>query len=199
MSKHFYSVFEDETQLLRAILSVHCGGADTFDADPFYFKGNFYKTIHEPDLVYDINPQYDFVKKCDVRDVWMQPGFNNLNSIILDPPFMFGSRKTQKEYYSSKTHTIFETFEKLEECYKNALHSAKVGLKKGGVCVFKCQDFTDSKTTMTHCFVKEWAEEKGFYAKDLAILVKPNKVYNGNLQQRHLRKVHTYFWVFVSQ
>lgn len=62
--------------------------------------------------------------------------------------------------------------------------------------MFKCQDYTDSKTTLTHCFVFNWATEIGFYAKDIAILVKPNKVYNGNTNQLHLRKIHTYFYVF---
>jgi hypothetical protein len=49
---------------------------------------------------------------------------------------------------------------------------------------------------MTHCFVYEWAIRYGFYAKDIAILVKPNKITNPNTKQRHLRKIHTYFWIF---
>lgn len=53
---------------------------------------------------------------------------------------------------------------------------------------------------MTHCLVWQWATELGFYAKDLAILNIPkSKVYNGNLKQKHFRKVHTYFWVFVKK
>ena len=68
-----------------------------------------------------------------------------------------------------------------------------------GVLIFKCQDYTDSKTTMTHSLVYSWATEQGFYAKDLAILVKPNKIYNGKTTQRHLRKIHTYFWVFIKR
>jgi hypothetical protein len=53
---------------------------------------------------------------------------------------------------------------------------------------------------MTHCYVWQWAQQIGFYAKDLAILNIPQtKIYNGNLTQRHLRKVHTYFWVFVKK
>ena len=52
---------------------------------------------------------------------------------------------------------------------------------------------------MTHCMVYELAEKLKLYAKDLAILVKPNKITNPNLTQRHLRKIHTYFWVFIKQ
>jgi len=49
---------------------------------------------------------------------------------------------------------------------------------------------------MTHCFVWQWTQEAGFYAKDLAILNRPNKWYVKGRQQRHLRKTHSYFWVF---
>jgi len=65
--------------------------------------------------------------------------------------------------------------------------------------IFKCQDFTDSKTTLTHCFVWLWALEQGFICKDLAILIKPNKIYNSNTHQRHLRKIHSYFYVFEKR
>ena len=73
-------------------------------------------------------------------------------------------------------------------------------MKKGGILIFKCQDYTDSKTTMVHCFVWQWALEQGFYPKDLAILNLPkNKISYPNLKQRHLRKVHSYFWVFQKK
>jgi len=194
MGKHYKSVFENEQELLKAILQIHCDGVDTFEADPFYFKGNFYKDIPRPQLVSDLNPLFDFVEKLDVKDFY----YPALNSIILDPPFLFGIHGKTKNYYSSKTHTIFRDFQELEVVYKNALNSAYKSLKKKGVLIFKCQDYTDSKTTMTHSLVYNWATELGFYAKDLAILVKPNKIYNGNLTQRHLRKIHTYFWVFIK-
>ena len=123
-----------------------------------------------------------------------------LSSIILDPPFLFGNHGKQKNYYSAKTHTIFKEWGELEKCYKGILLNAFRKLRKGGLLIFKCQDYTDSKTTMTHCYVWRWATELGFYAKDLAILNIPkHKVFNGNKTQRHLRKVHTYFWVFVKK
>lgn len=123
-----------------------------------------------------------------------------LNSIILDPPFLFGIHGKTKNYYSAKTHTIFNDWQELEYCYKGILANAHRVLKKNGICIFKCQDYTDSKTTMTHCYVWKWAMEQGFYVKDLAILNIPqHKIYNGNTTQRHLRKVHTYFWVLVKK
>jgi hypothetical protein len=30
------------------------------------------------------------------------------------------------------------------------------------------------------------------------VLIRENKIYNSKVKQRHLRKVHTHFWVFVK-
>lgn len=193
MSKHYKSVFDDEQELLKALIELHSPWG--IECDPMYFKGNFYKDgIESPAHRYDINPQAVGVEKADAR--YLPINDDTFNSMILDPPFLFGIHGKAKEYYSSRTHTIFKDFSELEECYLGILTEAKRVLNSKGVLIFKCQDYTDSKTTMTHALVYNWATDIGFYAKDLAILVKPNKVYNGNTTQRHLRKIHTYFWVF---
>lgn len=195
--KHYKSYFENEQECLKAILELHNDGK-TFECDPMYFKGNFYKEIEKPKYKFDLNPQ---VAECEKGDATNLPLPNNsLESIMLDPPFLFGVHGKADKYYSSQTHTIFKDFNALESCYKGILANAYRCLKKKGLLVFKCQDYTDSKTTMTHCLVWQWATELGFYAKDLAILNIPkSKVYNGNLKQKHFRKVHTYFWVFVKK
>lgn len=200
--KHYKSVFKNEQELLKAVLDIHLNGAETFEVDPFYFKGNFYKDIPKPTKwISDINPKFDYVKKADASVLWGEGLFlpEEYNSIILDPPFMWGNHGKQRGYYSAKTHTMFDTFNDLYDCYFGAIKSANYGLKKNGILVFKCQDYTDSKTTMTHCIVKDIAERWGFYTKDLAILVKPLKIYNSKTIQRHFRKVHTYFWVFQKK
>jgi len=204
--KHFKSVFTNEQELLKALIDIHLGGKK-IELDPMYFKGNFYKDgIERPDYYYDINYEIcglaengDLSKptEADATNLhWFKDG--KFNSIILDPPFLFGIHGKTKEYYSSQTHTIFKDFSELEKLYKDILKEAYRLLKKGGILIFKCQDYTDSKTTMTHALVYNWAIEQGFKADDLAILVKPNKIYNGNTIQRHLRKIHTYFWIFKT-
>ena len=194
--KHQKSVFDDEQMLLASLFDIHNGGK-TIDCDPMFFKGNFYKDgIDMPELCFDLNPQENWIKKADATNLPLEN--NSLGSIILDPPFLFGIHGKVKDYYSSRTHTIFKDFTELENCYKGIIKEAHRVLKKNGVLIFKCQDYTDSKTTMTHCLVYNWALEQGFYAKDLAILVKPNKITNPNTKQRHLRKIHTYFWVFIN-
>lgn len=195
--KHYKSVFDNEQDLLAVLFEIHNKGK-TIDCDPMYFKGNFYKDgIEQPKLCFDINPQEKWIIQADATNLPLQN--NSIKSIILDPPFLFGEHGKTKDYYSSKTHTIFRDFADLENCYKGIIKEAYRILEKNGVLIFKCQDYTDSKTTMTHCLVYNWAIERGFYAKDLAILVKPNKVTNPTTKQRHLRKIHTYFWVFIKK
>lgn len=197
--KHYGSYFTNEQECLKAILEIHNNG-QPIECDPMYFKGNFYKDgLEKPKYKFDINPQVD---DCELGDARNLPIANEtLNSMILDPPFLFGIHGHQAEhYYSAKTHTMFKNFDELKNCYKDILFNAYRVLKKNGLLLFKCQDYTDSKTTMTHCYVWKWATELGFYAKDIAILNIPqHKIYNGNLIQRHLRKVHTYFWVFIKR
>jgi len=199
MKSHYKSVFENEQELLKALIDIHLGGKD-IELDPMYFKGNFYKDgVNEPKYKFDLNPQVEGVEKADAGFLPLPIEFEGIESVILDPPFLFGVHGKTKEYYSSKTHTIFADFNELEQCYFNIIKEACRYLKPNGIMIFKCQDYTDSKTTMTHCLVKDLAERWGFYAKDIAILVKPNKITNPNTTQRHLRKIHTYFWVFQKK
>lgn len=194
MNKHYKSVFDNEQELLQALIDLHLGGRD-IELDPMYFKGNFYKNgINKPRYRYDLNPQGTDTLRGDATNLPLAD--NSIERMILDPPFLFGIHGRTKDYYSSKTHTIFNNFDDLFVCYEKIISEAKRVLKKKRVLIFKCQDYTDSTTTMTHVHVYHLATLAGFYAKDLAILVKPNKVYNGNTTQRHLRKIHTYFWVF---
>lgn len=193
--KHYGSYFTNEQECIKALIDIHNKGND-IECDPMYFKGNFWKNgLNKPKYRFDINPQEGI--DCEYGDATNLPLENkSINSIILDPPFLFGIHGQAQNYYSAKTHTIFKNFEELEQCYKGILAEAYRVLNKKGICIFKCQDYTDSKTTMTHCYVWQWTRELGFYVKDLAILNIPkSKVYNGNTTQRHLRKVHTYFWV----
>ena len=190
----YFSVFDNEQKLLKAVLELHNNNRAIY-LDPMYFKGNFYKDIPQPDVKFDIKPINNSIMKGDARHLPFKD--NSIESIILDPPFMFGIHGKAEQYYSSRTHGIFKGFNELIELYQGILKEAHRILKKKGTLIFKCQDYTDSKSTMTHCFVWTWAIELGFYAKDLAVLNNPkNKVYNPNLKQRHFRKVHSYFWIF---
>ena len=197
-NKHYGSTFTDEQELLRVLLDIHT--ETEIELDPMFNKGMFYKTgnIEKPKHRFDLNPQSEDVKKGDATNLYQIPS-GSINTMVLDPPFLFGIHGKTEQNTCSKRYTIIPSFEELEKLYIGILQEANRVLKKRGILIFKCQDYTDSKTTMTHCFVYQWALDNGFYAKDLAILIKENKIYNPKTTQRHLRKVHSYFWVFVKK
>ena len=121
---------------------------------------------------------------------------NSIETIGFDPPFMFGTHGQTKNNKMNKRFTMFDKYEELVSVYKGALSEFYRTLRRGGIVAFKCQDYTDSKSTMTHCLVYEWAKEFGFYAKDLFILISNHRIFNPALVQRHARKFHSYWWVF---
>jgi hypothetical protein len=188
------SVMYSDKDAIESIIELHNNGKP-FDLDPCFSIGNFYnKTgIPFPKYRFDITPLSDDVIKADVSNL---PITKKVNSIIFDPPFMFGTHGQTKNNIMNKRFTMFDSFEELENMYKGALKEFYRILNKKGIVAFKCQDYTDSKTTMTHCLVYNWAIEQGFYAKDLFVLIFPRRVYNPALKQRHARKFHSYWWIF---
>lgn len=198
-NKHKTSVFYNEQELLQTILEIHNNG-EPIQLDPMYNQGMFYKDlIDKPIYRFDLQADekgYDAI----TADATKLPVLSeSIKCMILDPPFMFGTHGNTKNNIINKRYTMFNNFDELEKLYKGILKESYRVLCKKGILIFKCQDYTDAKTTMTHCLVYNWATEIGFYAKDIAILERPNKIYNGNLKQRHLRKTHSYFFVFVKK
>lgn len=113
---------------------------------------------------------------------------------------MFGTHGQTKNNIMNKRFTMFDSFSDLCVMYQDSLKEFHRVLNKKGILIFKCQDYTDSKTTMTHCLVWQWAETLGFYAKDLFVLLaNGGRIYNPKLQQRHARKFHSYLWILEKK
>lgn len=191
--KQIGSVFTNEQELLKTIMKIH--NIESIELDPMFNKGNFYKDIPKPKYTSDI------LTGVDARHLPYEN--NQINSIILDPPFLFGIHGKegthQKSYRCSQRYGIFKDYREISLVYQELLFEAYRILKTKGILIFKCQDYTDSKTYMMHCYVYARAIELGFYAKDLAILyLSKGKIANSQTTQRHLRKHHSYFWVFVK-
>ena len=188
------SVYNTDNELIKAIMSLY--NIKKFCLDPTYSKGVFWKNLPQPIYKADLVPQYKDVIKSDVKDL-PDEIIDKLDNICFDPPFMFGHHGQTKNNIMNKRFSMFDKWEDLEIMYKNAIKSFYILLNKGGLVAFKCQDYTDSKTTMTHCFVWKWAVEQGFYAKDIFIMAtNSGRIYNPKLKQRHARKFHSYWWIF---
>ncbi len=190
------SVSDSQDKILNWIIQLYC--PDGFDLDPTYSKGVFYKHVQQPRLKFDLSPQIDGVQQASCTNLPIEPG--SLQSIVFDPPFMFGAHGQTKNNKMNKRFTMFDSFPELCIMYQDSLKEFHRVLARKGILVFKCQDYTDSKTTMTHCLVWQWAETFGFYAKDLFILTASGgRIYNPNLRQRHARKFHSYLWILEKK
>ncbi len=198
--RYQYSFFDNEQECIQSILRIHNGG-NPIELDPMYNKGMFYKnTVQKPLLRFDINAVKNGYDAKQEDACCLPLPDCSIGCMILDPPFMFGTHGQTKNNVLNKRYSMFDNFTDLRKCYQGILCEAYRVLKKNGILIFKCQDYTDGKTTMTHCLVWLWANSIGFYAKDIAILnLSIPKIYNGSLQQRHLRKTHCYFWVFQKR
>jgi len=193
-SKTISTIGYNEQEIIRDILFIHAKGK-IIDCDPTYSIGNFYKKgLPQPKYKFDKTPQ---IKGCIEATSDNLPLDNeSVNTIMFDPPFVFGIHGKAEQNIMAERFSIFKNFDELRTMYEGSLKEFYRILKPKGIVIFKCQDYTDSKTTMTHCLVYNWAIDNGFYAKDLFILFSKQRVFNPNLQQRHARKFHSYFLVF---
>ena len=73
-------------------------------------------------------------------------------------------------------------------------------LRPYGVFIVKCQDEVSANLqNLTHVELINEFTEQGFHAKDLFVLVRPNRPSVSRiLRQEHARKNHSYFLVFIK-
>ena len=147
---------------------------------------------------------------------------NSIDCVVLDPPYMEGFyRKSPDNKAGSGSHSAFaeaysngdEINEDTDSVGTKKWHAAvtdmyfKAGkealrvLRKSGVLIVKCQDEVSAgKQWLTHVEIVNKYEELGFYTKDLFIVVRNNRPSVSRLiTQKHARKNHSYFLVFVKK
>jgi len=189
------SVQNSDQDILLSIKKLYLND-DNFDLDPCFSKGVFYKNMITPRILYDKVPVTDNVIENDIIN-GLPLDDKSIKSVIFDPPFMFGNHGKTSENKMTKRFSMFDKWDDLEVMYKKSLSEFYRVLEKGGIVAFKCQDYTDSKTTLTHCYVHNWALEEGFKVEDLFILhFTKGRIWNSKLKQRHARKFHSYWFVF---
>lgn len=193
-----------QEEIITNILDLHCGGALTFDCDPTYSKGNFYKSIPEPMHLSDLNPQRPHVYKKDCRDLGYPD--NSLRSIMFDPPFVVSkgpSLAVKKEGTNiiSDRFSSFESPKELWKFYEESLKEFFRVLQENGILVFKCQDtVSGGKQYLSSHFIIAKALEIGFYPKDIFVLLAKSRLISGKVKkQQHARKFHSYFLVLEKR
>lgn len=192
------SVYEDQSDILRAIVALHC--PDGFEVDITYGNGAFYKEIASPVLRFDIDPQAPGVVQASSDCLPLAGG--SIGSVVFDPPFLTyvrAGREGNGKMIMAKRFAGYWTYGELEAHYRGTLKECARVLKKNGVMVVKCQDIIHNhKMHCTHANVMSWASEHGFQLLDLFILVATRRLPAPNRKgtQKHARIFHSYFLVF---
>lgn len=190
----------DQIEIIRNIITLYC--PDGIELDPTFSKGNFYKKIPKPKYCYDLRPQVDGVVQSDCRHL---PHKNtSIKSIMFDPPFVGGKDRKGKGYVSGIIRKRFGFYTNVQhnlwDMYHDALKEFYRILKPNGVLIFKCQDTVDSgKQCLSHIEIINYAYLLGFYPKDIFILLAKNRLIGRHHhKQKHCRKYHSYFLVFIK-
>lgn len=208
----------------NVIVSAHIGGnADVFPdilslhvpngaliADVTFGKGVFWKNIPKEKYI---------VKGTDIQtgvDCKRLPyDAESIDCVVFDPPYMEGLfRKSKDHLAGSGTYAAFRNAYSNGEATADGpkWHQAvldlyfKAGdevfrvLKDNGIFIVKCQDeVSANRQNLTHVEIINEYERKGFYTKDLFVVVRPNKPSVSRMvKQIHARKNHSYFLVFVK-
>lgn len=191
------TVYSNDQDIIKAILELHVK-SDTFDIDPTYSKGKFYKGLNQPLLKFDLYPQTEDTVQSSSDNLPLAD--NSVTSICFDPPFLAGYTKQVPTGVIGKRFHGFRYMSDVWEYYAKSLTEFHRILKPKGIIAFKCQDTISSgKQFWSHLYVMQTAKEKGFYVKDLFIQVASNRMIGHNHHtQKHARKFHSYWLVLTK-
>lgn len=183
----------DSASILRGISQLYNDG-ESFDFDPTYSTGMFYRKTTRPRVVSDVEVRIPGGVQADAGLLPFASGA--FRSAVFDPPFLI---KTNPEARTSKMVNRFgsyRTVEELHSFYKLALAEFFRVLEWGGLLVVKCQDTINARAQVfSHLAIYELATATRFRPLDLFVLGSVNIMKSQNVQ-RHARKNHSFFWVF---
>jgi DNA modification methylase len=205
----FSSYVGKNEDLFPLILALHVPPGSVV-ADVTHGKGIFWKNVVKDRYILLATDIEDGV---DCRN--LPYGDESLDCIVLDPPYMEGLyRRSQTHMAGSGTYAAFRsTYSNGEptvggpkyhhavlDLYFKAGEEAYRVLRKHGVLIVKCQDEVSANTQhITHVEIIIYYQSIGFYAKDLFVLVRPNRPAVSRVKKQvHARKNHSYFLVFVK-
>lgn len=180
-------------------------------ADVTWGKGVFWKRVSKG--YYTVRAS-DLQTGVDCRN--LPYGDGEIDCVVLDPPYMEGLfRKSQNHMAGAGQYAAFRNHYSdgqateeggpkyhaaVTDLYFKAGREAYRVLRHCGVLIVKCQDeVSANQQRLTHVEIINDYEKLGFYAKDLFVVVRNNRpAMSRVLKQKHARKNHSYFIVFVK-
>lgn len=171
-------------------------------ADVTYGKGAFWT---ETDcskftlLKFDIAPTDHSVKCADFGDLNLDS--KSVDVVVLDPPYIHNpGNHVSDGLYNNKATTKGLYHDDILRLYTRGIIEAHRVLKPLGLLWVKCKDQVEGGwNRFSHVEIHNIAQGVGFQAKDLCILLtappNPNR-WTG--EQHHLRKNHSFLWIFEA-
>jgi DNA modification methylase len=199
----------DNSTVFPQVLTLHVPeGANI--ADVTYGKGVFWKNVDRNAYVVHAT---EIKSGTDCRQLPYADG--SIDCVVLDPPYMEGLFRRKKAHlagggtysafrsaYSDGTETTDgpKYHEAVLDLYFRAGDEALRVLRDQGIFIVKCQDEVCANLQrLSHVELINKFEERGFYTKDLFVVVRSNRPgISRLLRQVHARKNHSYFLVFVK-
>jgi len=195
-------------ELFTHVLALHVPKGSKV-ADITWGKGVFWKLV--PPGYCEVLKS-DLASGIDCRD--LPYGNESLDCVVFDPPYMEGFfRRSASHMAGSGTHSAFrQSYSRgtgthnghakwhaaVLDLYLNTGKEVSRVLRSNGIFIVKCQDeVSANRQWLTHVEIVNGYKEIGFYARDLFVLVRPNRPSISRLlKQVHARKNHSYFLVF---
>lgn len=213
---------DDNATLFPKILKLHVPRGSVV-ADVTYGKGVFWKNVRAEDYILHASDLNDVPLAPTPAMRSASTGVDcralpydacQLDGLVLDPPYMEGLfRESESNLAGGGTHSAFREayssgkatpkggpkwHEAVIQLYIEAGREAHRVLRADGILIVKCQDeVSANRQWFTHVEIMTAYESMGFYAKDLFVVVRPNKpAVSRMLTQAHARKNHSYFLIF---
>jgi len=209
----FSAYQENNADIFPKILKLHVPDGATI-ADVTYGNGVFWRNVSLEKYTLIAT---DLKTGVDCRN--LPYAIESIDCVVLDPPYMEGLLREQPEHRAaSGTHTAFRvayqgnTHNENKDYIAPKWHAAVLDLyvragieahrvlKNNGILIVKCQDeVSANKQWLTHVEIINAYSQLGFYTKDLFVLMRTNRPSISRLKkQRHARKNHSYFLVFIK-
>lgn len=195
---HFLSVSDNQTLILKTILSIHLPNSERFQCDITAWKLGFYKDgLLPPKNCYDkYASQLNNPKVKDLSEFESTYFDYTFENIVIDLPCSVEMPST-KSRFDVSTH--FSSLPELLTEHEKMLQLAYRKLQSNGILVYKTMDFT-------FCGSPYWlsdevlrmAREIGFELTDKYIYIDPkyNKIDRRRTRYTAAVPSHAYFFVF---